>query len=257
MQPTTVTDLPALLGGDALAGADRPLLTYCDDATGERVELTAAELGGLAARTAGLLRADCGLDTGSRVAVLLPPHWQTAAVLLGAWSIGAAVSFRPWATAGLAPVGQGENDPLDALFVSRQRLDSWLEQVPEARHRYVLGLTPGGVPLDEVPDGYRDFVAEASRHPASLPAYGSFGSTDAASPDGTTYRQWGGLARGVADQLGLRAGDKLLVDVAKHEQPVMWLLTPLAAGASVVLCANLDRADLDARIAAEGVTRVI
>ncbi|MFD0597906.1 hypothetical protein ACFQZ4_41255 [Catellatospora coxensis] len=141
--------------------------------------------------------------------------------------------------------------------MSSQRLGSWLEQVPEARHRYVLGLAPGGAPLDEAPDGYRDFVAEASRHPANLPAYGSFGSTDAASPDGTTYRQWGGLARGVADQLGLRAGDKLLVDVAKHEQPVMWLLTPLAAGASVVLCANLDRGALDARIAAEGVTRVI
>lgn len=257
MQPTTVTDLPALLGGDAVAGADRPLLTYCDDATGERTELTAADLGGLAAQTAGLLREDCGLDTGSRVGVLLPPHWQTAAVLLGAWSIGAAVSFRPWATAGLAPVGVGADDPLDVLFVSRKRMDSWLEQVPEARHRYVLGLAPGGAPLDEVPDGYRDFVAEAGRHPASLPAYGSFGSTDAASPDGTTYRQWGGLAQGVADQLGLRAGDKLLVDVAKHEQPVMWLLTPLAAGASVVLCANLDRANLDARIEAEGITRVI
>ncbi|MEV0460767.1 TIGR03089 family protein, partial [Catellatospora methionotrophica] len=192
-----------------------------------------------------------------RVAVLLPPHWQTAAVLLGAWSIGAAVSFRPWATAGLAPVGVGENDPLDVLFVSRKRMDSWLEQVPEARHRYVLGLAPGGAPLDEVPDGYRDFVADAGRHPAHLPAYGGIGSADAASPDGTTYRQWGGLAQGVADQLGLRAGDKLLVDVAKHEQPVMWLLTPLAAGASVVLCANLDRANLDARIAAEGITRVI
>ena len=35
-----------------------------------------------------------------------------------------------------------------------------------------------------------------------------------------------------------------------------WLLAPLIAKASIVLCANLDRSRLDARIAAEGVTRV-
>ncbi len=257
MQLTTVTDLPALLGGDEVAGQDRPLLTYCDDATGERTELTAAALGGWAARTAGLLREDCGLDAGTRAAVLLPPHWQTAAVLLGAWSIGVAVSFRPWATAGLAPVGQGENLPLDVVFVERKRLDSWLELVPEAPHRFVLGLARCAAVLDDVPAGYRDYVAEAGRHGASLPAYGSVRPTDAASPDGTTYREWGGLAHELAARLDLRAGDRLLVDVAKHEQPVFWLLAPLAAGASVVLCANLDPGTIDARIAAEGVTRVL
>jgi hypothetical protein len=34
-------------------------------------------------------------------------------------------------------------------------------------------------------------------------------------------------------------------------------LTPLSVGATVVLCANLDRDGLDARIAAERVTRVM
>ena len=57
--------------------------------------------------------------------------------------------------------------------------------------------------------------------------------------------------------LDLRAGDRLLVDVAEHEQPVKWLLAPLAAGTSVVLCANLDRRNLEARIAAEGITHVL
>lgn len=249
--------LPSLLHADAPATTDRPLLTYCDDATGERTEITAAELGGWAARTAGLLREGCGLDAGARAAVLLPPHWQTAAVLLGAWSIGVEVSFRPWATAGLPPVGLGENLPLDAVFVSRKRLDSWLESVPEAIHRYVLGLAPGEAGLDEVPIGWLDYISEARRFSASLPAYGSIRPTAAASPDGTTYREWGGLAHEIADRLDLRAGDRLLVEVAKHEQPVMWLLAPLAAGASVVLCANLDPAALDARIAAEGITRVL
>src|SRR5262245_6790620 len=116
MLPELLTQGALLHHGAALASADRPLLTYCDDATGERVELTAPALGGWAARTAGLLRQGCGLATGDRAAVLSPPHWQTAAVLLGAWSLGIAVSYQPWSTAGL----QRGDEKLEALFVSRQ-----------------------------------------------------------------------------------------------------------------------------------------
>jgi uncharacterized protein (TIGR03089 family) len=231
------------------------VLTYCDDATGERTALTALELGEWAARTAGLLRDGCGLGAGDRAAVLLPPHWQTAAVLLGAWSVGVTVSYRSWATAGLPSVAPGEDEPYDAVFVSRQRLGSWLERVPEARHRFVHDLAPGGAP-GELPGGYLDFVAEAGRHAGDGPA-ARVRHTDAASPDGTTYRQWGGIAGEIAGTLGLRAGDRLLVDAGVHVEPVTWLLAPLAAGASVVLCANLDPDGLDRRVAAEGATRVL
>jgi uncharacterized protein (TIGR03089 family) len=82
MDVTAVADVPALLAGGVAADAGRPLLTYYDDATGERTELSTAALAGWAARTACLLREGCGLGVGSRAAVLLPPHWQTAAVLL-------------------------------------------------------------------------------------------------------------------------------------------------------------------------------
>jgi hypothetical protein len=34
-------------------------------------------------------------------------------------------------------------------------------------------------------------------------------------------------------------------------------LTPLSVGATVVLCANLDRGGLDERVAAERVTKVV
>jgi uncharacterized protein (TIGR03089 family) len=237
-----------------LPATDRPLLTYCDDATGERTELSAAELGSWSARAASLLRDGCGLSSGGSAAVLLPPHWQTAVVLLGAWSAGVAVSFRSWATAGLSAPPP---ERLDAVFVSRKRLDSWLEQVPAARHRFVLGLAAGLQPMAEVPEGYRDFAAEVVRHPDSVPAYAALQPGDAASPDGTTYAQWSDIAHSLAASLGLRAGDRVLVDANEHEQPVQWLLAPLAAGASIVLCANLDRDALEARIAAEGVTRVL
>ena len=243
--------------GAALTEPDQPLLTYLDDATGERVDLSAQELGGWAARTAGLLRDGCGLGAGSRAAVLLPPHWQTAAVLLGAWSVGVAISFRLAATAGLRVLERGADEPLDATFVSAARLDDWLEDVPDARHRFVLRLSPRGAALREVPDGYRDFLAEARRYPDAVPPSAVVRRTDNASADGTSYEEWGRVARGVAERLDLRTGDRLLVDAAEHEHPVKWLLAPLAVGASVVLCANLDPAAVPSRIAAEGVTRVL
>jgi len=247
MQPTSLT---------AHRDTSTALLTYCDDATGERTVLTAVELGEWAARTAGLLGDDCLLVAGDRAAVLLPPHWQTAAVLLGAWSVGVTVSYRSWATAGLAAVGPGEYEPYDAVFVSRQRLGSWLETVPEGRHRFVHGLD---TPLDDVPVGYLDYLAEVGRHPGEVPAQQAVRYTDAASPDGTTYRQWGSVAGAIAERMGLGAGDRVLVDVDAnaHVEPVTWLLAPLAAGASIVLCANLDRAGLAARREAEGITHVL
>ena len=80
---------------------------------------------------------------------------------------------------------------------------------------------------------------------------------DPATVDGTTFRQWGAVARDVARSLDLYPGDRLLVDAGEHEHPYKWLLAPLAAGASVVLCANLDPATVETRAAAEGATRVI
>ncbi len=60
-----------------------PRITYYDDATGERIELSTVTLANWAAKTANLLRDELGAGPGSRVAVLLPAHWQTAAVLFG------------------------------------------------------------------------------------------------------------------------------------------------------------------------------
>ncbi|GAB1645846.1 TIGR03089 family protein [Krasilnikovia sp. MM14-A1259] len=257
MQPN-VSAGTAVHSGAAPARQGQALLTYCDDATGERTVLTADALGSWAARTAGLLYDGCGLGVGDRAAVLLPPHWQSAAVLLGAWSVGIAVSFRPWATAGLPPPDFDADEPVEAVFVSRQRLDSWLESVPTARHRFVLGLQPHRTPSPvDVPAGYRDYLTEVARYSDCTPPYGSILGTDAASPDGTTFREWESLAQEIAATLDLHPGDRLLVDAGAHEQPVAWLLAPLTAGASIVICANLDRRTLGARIAAEGITRVL
>jgi uncharacterized protein (TIGR03089 family) len=245
---------PTLLAGAAARHPDHPLLTFCDDATGERTALSVAALGGWAARVAALLRDGCRLRPGGRAAVLLPPHWQTAAVLLGAWSAGIAVSLRPLAIAGRPVLGPGARGTYDAVFVSAARLDDRLEDVPEGNHRFVLDVGPTA-PRSR-PAGWLDFLPQVGRYAGALPA-ASLGTATAATVDGTTFREFGAVALGMAEMLGLRAGDRLLIDAAEHEEPLKWLLAPLAVGASVVLCANLDRTALPARIAAEGVTRVL
>src|SRR5689334_12597573 len=86
--PTTVADLART----ALStGAARPMLTYYDQATGERTELSGVSLGNWVAKTANLLVDGCGLAPDAPVGVKLPPHWQTAAVLLGCWLAGVVV----------------------------------------------------------------------------------------------------------------------------------------------------------------------
>lgn len=282
------------------------LITYFDDATGERTGLTADEVGRWVAATASLLTHECRLAPGDRVAVLLPPHWQTAAVLLGAWSAGIAVSFRGWATAGLAAAG----DPLEATFVERRRVGNWLDEVPAGKHQFVLDLAapgehrsampdqhqsaPGSTVSDQhrhrpapdlgaprrpyftlgqetsaehpepslaaagdVPDGYRDYAMAIRPHWGAAPPEAAIDAHGAAAVDGTTYGEYASVASEVARMRGIGRGDRVLVDAATQEQPLLWLLAPLSVGASIVICANLDRTLLDDRVAAEGVTRIL
>src|SRR3984885_2652344 len=89
-----------------------PRITYYDDATGERIELSGVTLANWAAKTANLLRDELGAGPGSRVAVMLPAHWQTAAVLFGIWWIGAEVVLPTTDT-----------DPADVALCTAARLD--------------------------------------------------------------------------------------------------------------------------------------
>jgi hypothetical protein len=181
MQPTTASDVTALLTDNAVVGKDRPLLTYYDDATGERSELSAVALGSWAARTAGLLRDGCGLGvvTAPCVAAAALANRRCAAGSLVDRDCRVAPAGGDTVTAGWA---RGSDVPLEVVFVARKRLDSWLEVVPEAQHRFVLGLTPQGALLDQVPAGYRDYLAEVCRYPDSPPSYESIRSTDAQAP---------------------------------------------------------------------------
>lgn len=207
----------------------RPLLTWYDDATGERTELSGATLANWVAKTANLLVDDVAAGPGSTAGVLLPPHWQTAAVLLGCWSAGLTVTETP--------------APVDVLFAAADRVgeaDAW-----PAGERYALALAPFAAPLREVPAGWADYVVEVRTHGDHFSPYAGGGVDPAAR------------AADRAAALGLASGDRVLVDAARHPDPVDWLLAPLSVGASIVLCANLDPARVDSRTTTEKVTRTL
>ncbi|NGM12144.1 TIGR03089 family protein [Verrucosispora sp. WMMA2044] len=232
-----MADNIARVFADAVAtDPNRPLLTWYDDATGERTELSGATLANWVAKTANLLVDELALGPGGTAAVLLPPHWQSAAVLLGCWSAGLTV--RP---AGL-PVADRPG-AVDVLFTTVDGVaeaDAW-----SAADRYALALHPFALPLREVPAGFADYVTEVRAHGDHFTAYPPGG------PDHTALRA---RVTTRAAELGISAGDRLLVDVDRRPDPLDWLLAPLSVSATLVLCAHLDQARLADRQSTERVT---
>lgn len=71
----------------------RPLLTWYDDASGERIELSVATAANWAAKTANLLVDEHGLEPGDVIALTPTTHWLSVVALLGAWTAGVGVEL--------------------------------------------------------------------------------------------------------------------------------------------------------------------
>jgi uncharacterized protein (TIGR03089 family) len=219
-----------------------PRITYYDDATGERIELSAATLANWAAKTGNLLRDELGAGPASRVAVLLPAHWQTAAALFGVWWIGADVLL-----------GDSAGDEADIALCTPSRLDE--ADTTGAAEVAVLSLDPFGRPAPDLPVGVTDYATAvrvhgdqiiAERHPGPALAGRSVDEVLAACQESAMAR-------------GLTAGERVL-STASWDRPdelIEGLLAVLAVGGSLVQVANPDPASLPRRIATEKVTRTL
>jgi uncharacterized protein (TIGR03089 family) len=216
----------------------RPLVTHYDDATGSRVELSAATLRNWAAKTANWLVEEHDVEPGSRVAVSLPAHWQTAGILLGAWWCGAEVV----ADAAGAAVAFGTGD---ARFGAGAGVVA------------VVSLDPMGRDLrGAVPDGAVDFVAEVRVHGDDFLALAPVPG-DTACLAGVTVDDVLAAARSHAADLDLTAGDRILSTVEWSVPSGIrdGLLPVLAAGASLVQVSNPDPALVEKHGEVERVTR--
>ncbi len=207
-----------------------PRITYYDDATGERVELSTATLANWAAKTANLLRDELGAGPGTRVGVLLPAHWQTAAVLLGIWWIGAEAVL---------------NSSDEVTLCTRDRLDeAGMGEVA------VLSLDAFGKGYDDLPVGVTDYATAVRVHGDQVvpevnpgPALEGRSVTDvldeARSELSATDR--------VSSSLGWSTPPELIAN----------LVAVFAAGASLVQVTHPDAELKERRMATEKVTKVL
>ena len=234
----TLTDalLGPYLGGPTAA---RPLLTHYDDATGERVELSATTTAHWAAKAANLLRGECDVEPGAPLAVLLPAHWQTATVLLGAWWCGAEVV--------------GEPAGAQWVLCDAERVDVALAAEPGGVVALSLDALGRGVP--GLPAGVVDFAPEVRLHGDDFTPWGPLPDTAPALAGGSVAEVLAD-ARARADRLGIGAADRVLstLEWGTVDGVADGLLAVLAAGASLVQCRNADPAALDRRAAAEKAT---
>jgi uncharacterized protein (TIGR03089 family) len=240
-----IDTIPAAFAAAVRRDPTTPLLTWYDDASGDRTELSGATLDNWVAKTANLLVDGVGLGSGDSVAVLLPAHWQTAAVLLGAWSAGIAADLGP------------DPQPVEVLFTTPQYAPvaaAWA-----TGDRYATGLLPLAAPLREVPPGYVDYTVEVRGYGDRFVASAPVDQNDRAlaGPVEESHLAVCRTAAERAAELGLKPGDRVLVDTRNYPDPADWLLAPLVAGASIVLCANLDPAKVESRVSSEKVTLLL
>jgi uncharacterized protein (TIGR03089 family) len=238
------TTIPQAFASSVRRDPTTPLLTWYDDATGDRTELSGATLDNWVSKTANLLIDGAGLGPGDTVAVLLPPHWQTAAIVLGISTAGLSADL------GVDPA------PVEALFTSLDRsarAAGW-----PAADRYVTGLLPLAMPLRETPPGFVDYVTEVRNYGDHFRGHPVAPNDVAVSaPTEMSHATAIEEAAARAAELGISTGDRVLIDALTHADPVDWLFAPLVVGASVVLCANLDPSKLAARTEMEKVTVVL
>lgn len=195
---------PALTPADVLATMLRtdpaaPRLTYYDDQSGERIELSAKTLANWVAKAANLLadELDAGPDVG--VGLDLPAHWRTAYWALAAWSVGATVAIGAAATR--APIVVS-TDPQAAA-----------EVVGDGRAAVLVTLAALARRHPDAPAGAIDEARELASHPDVF--------TAAADPDPESD-----VALIVADEQGVGAAryGELLEQVRAWTQD--WPPTP-------------------------------
>jgi len=248
---TSTAHTPAGLLDHALTDPVRPLVTFYDDATGERVELSVATFANWVAKTANLLQDDLGAQPGDRLALLLPAHWQTAVWLLAGFSTGVIVA--PGADPAGADLVVAGPDALDAARACRGE-------------RVALALRPLGGRFPQPPQGFVDYAVEV---PSQGDRFVPYTPVDAADPalelpggEALTNAQVAERARATARELGLAPGSRVLTGLSFDDWQGLaaGLLAPLAVNGSVVLCRNLDQVtpeELTKRQHAEKVTHTV
>lgn len=216
-----------------------PRLTYYDDDTGERVELSTTTLANWVAKTTNLLVLECGVGPGSTISLHLPRHWITAVWVLAADAAGATVRHHPDSRADQQDTGRS----IDVAVIGPDLVDD----PPEGDEIFAVSLAPLAAPFVEpLPPLVRDFTVEVRTMPDQL--------AGPVGPPGVL----GGAAEERAAALGLVPADRVvsLGPLEGLADVITQWLAPLAVGASVVWIGNPVASRCVSRWTSERVTAV-
>jgi uncharacterized protein (TIGR03089 family) len=242
-----VTVFTEVLTGLLRRDPGRPLVTFYDESTGERTELSVATYANWVAKAGSLLVEELGLERGDRIRVDLSTHWLTVVFLGAAWSTGLVVGDE--AADGGRPA---------VVVTGPDGLDRWAPYASSGEMTVLAcSLLPLGVRFAEpLPPGVHDVGVEIWAQPDSfLPWDPPSGDDPAVELGGTRLTQeelWEAAAAGAVIA---SSGGRLLSEVSPASPPGLSSITgPLATSGSVVLVAHADPDRLEAIAVAERVT---
>jgi uncharacterized protein (TIGR03089 family) len=217
-----------MLRAAARADAARPRLTWYDQASGERVELSGTSLVNWVAKTAHLLDGEMGLAPGGAVAIDLPRHWLTAVWWLAVDAVGGSPHLGPDSTAEVAVFGP-----------------AGLDRLPDNDELVAVSLQPMGAAFaGALPTLVRDYIVEVRSQPDH---YSGHTEGDPRA---------GRLAVEQASSWGLTPKDRVAAAGPWQDPQELTaeLVAPLAANCSVVWIRNPRATDLVSLLVAEGAT---
>jgi uncharacterized protein (TIGR03089 family) len=234
---TTFSDvLAAQLKGDA----GRPLVTFYDGVTGERVELSVTTYANWVAKAASLLVEEHDLERGDTLRIDLPPHWLGPVFLGAAWLAGLTVT--------------DDNTP-DAVVCGPDELAAWAGRAGELPV-LACSLLPMGVRFSEpVPPDVHDVGIDIWSQPDSFIPWDPATDDDVAYDLGGESVTHGELWTAAAAGSLLTDGGRLLTGANPASPPgIATFAEPLARGGSLVLVVQVEQDGLDATYAAERAT---
>lgn len=253
---TPPRQFPSLLASLLAGDPGRPLVTFYDDATGERVELSVVTWANWVAKAASLLTEECDLERGAVLRLDLPPHWLSTVFAAAAWSAGIAVA--PTDLDHHLVEDPGAALP-DVVVCGPDGLGRW---APHADDVVVLAcaLLPLGVRFtDPLPAGVLDVGVGIWSQPDAFVADEPPTPEDAAVVGHGPATTQGDLLAAASASALVADGDRVLTTHDLGGAPGLELLAAvLARRASLVLVTGLGAegdARLDALAEAERATR--
>ena len=231
-----MTTFSTLLASLLRTDPGRPLVTYYDHTTGERVELSVTTYANWVAKASSLLADEHDLERGQGLHLDLPTHWLGPVFLGAAWTVGLVVTGP---------------DDADAVVCGPEGLATWAGRAADLPV-LACSLLPMGVRFaDPLPPGVHDVGVEVWSQPDAFTAWDPPGPEDLALPGTTQAEMWRTAAAGSL----LTDGGRLLTEANPASPPgIASFSEPLARGGSVVLVSHADPERLEATYVAERAT---